>query len=278
MPFCHSCGSEIKPGKKFCTRCGAAVVKSLTHPPIPPPNSQTPPVEPSALPETATTETGPVTSLPQLKPAPFQDKRIIVGVIGAIILAIIILVGILLIQSQNNNSNSQIISSPSLSTAFPIAVKTTYPYSTVLPSQTITTPSVITSSNPTVYRNGIPYIQVFSHQYGRPMAPDIFTYTLVEPPLLIECEMNPAVVTRDKLVDIGTTNERYITTVYPDPSAWLDLKLINSDTDTVIETIRFSKNYMGSTQQDYTIRAPGNYRFEIDGGQVSPTVRLLIKK
>jgi hypothetical protein len=129
-----------------------------------------------------------------------------------------------------------------------------------------------------VYRSGVPYNQVYSQQFDLGKAHGVFSYTLQEPPLLIECEMNPEMVTREKLVDIGTSNERYITATYADPNAWLDLKVINADTGGIITTISFSKNYVGMTKQDYTIRTPGNYRFEMAGNLVSPTVRLLVKK
>jgi hypothetical protein len=125
----------------------------------------------------------------------------------------------------------------------------------------------------------VAYEKVFARDYTLDNGgQDVFSYTLEQSPMIIECEMNPKMVTREKLVDIGESTERYITTTYGDPNAWLDLKVIHADTGTVETTISFSKNYVGMTKQEYTVRANGNYRFELSGSLVSPTVRLLVKK
>lgn len=273
MPVCESCGSDIKPGKKFCTECGAPVVKpgvSSPSPPVPPPPQQIiPPLPP--LPSPLPAPSSPVSSpKPQLP----LDKIIIAAVLVVAIAGIILFIGLPLLQAPGTNNKPltdsvQVTPTPPR----PVPAVTTPPASTPLPTGTVQNPS-----GTIVYRSGVPYIQVYSKQYELGMARSVFSYTLKEPPLLIECDLNPETVTREKLVDIGTSNERYITATYPDPSAWLDLKVINADTDSVIETIRFSKNYVGMLNQEYTIRAPGNYRFEIAGSLVSPTVRLLVKQ
>ena len=151
---------------------------------------------------------------------------------------------------------------------------TAYPYGTTLPAV-----SGAASSGTIVYRSGVAYEQVYARDYTfGTVQQDVFSYNLQEPPLLIECEMNPKIISREQLVDIGKSTERYLTSTYPDPSAWLDLKVIDADTGSVVTTISFSKNYRGELKQAYTLRANGNYRFEMAGTLVSPRVRLLVKK
>jgi hypothetical protein len=260
MPFCEACGTEITPGKNFCSRCGAPLAMPGTLPPPSPPEPGVPPAPLPASPQ----------PLP-LSPAPGQsrDKLIIAGIMGAAILGIIIFIGLPLIQSPGSGSNSLLATTPS-STGTPAG-------SGFTPVTTLSYGAGAASSGTTVYRSGIPYELVFSKDYDS-MAQDVFSYNLQQSPMIIECEMNPKMVTREKLVDIGESSERYITTTYGDPNAWLDLKVVNTDTGKTETTISFSKNYVGMTKQEYTLRANGNYRFEITGNLVSPSVRLLVKK
>lgn len=265
MPFCESCGAEIKPGKNFCTSCGAPVVKPGTSsppPPVPPPPL---PVSPAPVPQESSSPA---------KPGLPLDKIIIAVVLVAAVAGIVVFIGLPLMQTPGTDSRLSTGTGQTTPVPSPyVPVTRTVPSVTPLPSGSVANPS-----ETIVYRSGVPYIQVYSQQYEQGSVHGAFSYTLTEPPMIVECIMNPQLVTRRKLVDIGTSNERYITATYADPSAWLDLKIRNADTDAVIETIRFSKNYEGMTEQDYTIRAPGNYRFEIAGGLVSPAVRLLVKK
>ncbi len=259
MPFCESCGAEIQPGKNFCSGCGAPLAPPAPSPPPFPADVQVPPA--------------PLPAPPQPSPAPGQsrDKLIIAGVMGAAILALIIFIGLPMIQPQDTNTHSLPATSASSSGSM---ARTTLATVTIQPSG-----NAAASSGTTVYRSGVAYEQVYARDYSfNEGGQDVFSYTLQQPPMIVECEMNPKMVTREKLVDIGRSTERYITTSYGDPNAWLDLKVINADTGKTETTISFSKNYVGMTKQEYTIRANGNYRFEITGNLVSPGVRLLVKK
>lgn len=190
------------------------------------------------------------------------------------IVGIIFFIGLPLIQASGTNSGPS-AEPVQRTTVLPFSVPATTapPSGTLLPSG-----DSGVSSGTIIYRSGVPYNQVYSQHYDLGKAHGVFSYTLQEPSLLIECDMNPEMVTREKLVDIGTSKERYITATYANPNAWLDLTVINADTGGIITKISFSKNYVGMTKQDYTIRVPGNYRFEMDGNLVSPSVRLLVKK
>ena len=276
MPVCDSCGSEISAGKNFCSRCGAPVAKPALPLPSPPADPHIPPSPPSQQPPPYSIPPSPAlspgASLPPVtspKPKLSPDKIIIAVVMGAAILGLIIFIGIPLLQTPGTTA---LFPGSSLS-PFSDPAPTTPPSGTTPASSTGTV-----SFGPTVYRSGVPYEQVYARDYDLNMAQDVFSYTLQQPPMIIECDMNPDMVTREKLVDIGKSTERYITTTYGDPNAWLDLKVIDADTGRIVTTISFSKNYVGMTKQDYTIRAQGNYRFELTGNLVSPSVRLLVKK
>jgi len=193
----------------------------------------------------------------------------------AAILAMIIFIGLPLLQSPDTNRDQRADTSGSSSVSFsPGTAEAASPSGAPL-----LTASVPAYAGSIVYRSGQAYEQVYARDYTfGTVQQDVFSYNLQKPPLLIECDMNPKIVTREQLVDIGESTERYITSTYPDPTAWLDLKVINADTGAVVTTISFSKNYRGELKQTYTLRANGNYRFEMAGALVSPGVRLLVKK
>jgi len=256
MPFCQACGAEIKPGKNFCSNCGTPA--ALPAEPSPPLAASGPPPEPAAVSQE------PAQPVPAA-PSHSRERLIIAGVMGAAILGIIIFIGIPLVQP------------PHVQPAVPVM----YPVTVPAPSSPAATHAFFATAVPTaavVYRAGEGYDLVFSRKYDPGPVRDVFSYTLDQPPLVIECEMNPNMVSREKMVDIGTSSERYITTTYANPSAWLELKIVRADTGKVETMISFSKNYVGMLKQEYTLRAPGNYRFEISGNLVSPDVRLLLKR
>lgn len=255
MPFCEKCGAEIRQGKNFCSSCGSPLTAPV---PTPPPSPQVAgtPLSPTPPP--------PATGLS-------RDKLIIAGVMGAAILGLIIFIGLPLLQAQDAGSTSLPGSFPS---SFGAPSGTTLSPATAPPSG-----AAAASYGPLVYRSGEAYEQVFSRDYDvDTVQQDVFSYNLRQPPMVIEYEINPEMVTREKLVDIGKSTERYISTTYPDPAAWLNLKVTDTDTGRVATTITFSKNNVGELKQEYTIRAPGNYRFEITGNLVSPKIRLLVKQ
>jgi hypothetical protein len=265
MPFCQSCGAEIQPGKNFCSNCGTPLGAPGASP-LPPEQDMNAPVSPVL----------PAPPAPSPAPGPSRDKIIIAAVMGAAILGLIIFIGLPLIQGQGAGSISLQDPSPS-SAGTPVPVPfTPHAYATTLSSGAMTA----SSAGTTVYRSGIAYDQVFARDYQKSDSgvQDVFSYSLQTAPMIVECDMNPEIVSREQLVDIDTANERYITSTYPDPNAWLDLKVINADTGNAVTTISFSKNYRGELKQTYTVRANGNYRFEIAGVRVTPSVRLLVKQ
>lgn len=267
MPFCESCGAEIQAGKNFCSSCGAPLAGPALRPGSPP--AEPVPVEPVP----AGPQSAPPPAVPAPAPKPSRDKVIIAVVMVAAILGIVIFIGLPLVKGQGTTGKPVPGAPPAPS---PAPALTTPPYMTPAASY----PAASSSTGATVYRSGVAYEQVFAQDYpaGDSGVQDVFSYSLLRAPMIVECDLNPVIVSREQLVDIGKSTERYITSTYPDPNAWLDLKVINADTGSVVTTISFSKNYRGELKQTYTVRANGNYRFEILGVRVSPGVRLLVKQ
>jgi hypothetical protein len=269
MSFCKLCGAEIKPGKNFCSSCGTPVDKPGMTPsssaPAPDVPLSPPPASPSQL-------SAPVPPLASPTPALSIDKIVIAGVIGVAVIAMIIFIGLPMLNTGGTNSPSPAPVSTLPRTPATNAIYTTLP-------KTATTAAIAT--NPvyqTVYIRNEPYTQVFSaNKEFDNNEGEVFPINLEQPPMIVQFELTPKTVSTQKLVDIGTANERYITANYASPTSRFDLKVINADTGSVETTMVYQANYNGMLKQEYTVRTPGNYRIQMSGNDVSAHVAVLTK-
>jgi len=279
MSLCSSCGSEVNPEKKYCDNCGEPLktdnsfssapekrITQLVPPPPPPPSSSLPP-EPTTYRNVPT----------PIKPEKSRgDKIVLAGIVVVAIIATLIYTGFPWINLDSNKGTP--VSANSISqTSIPTSIPTT---SSPRYSATLISPTAVkTQTQTTVYLRGVAYDQInlISKTFNLGNK-EVFSYNVQQLPMVIQIEINPAMVSDKKLVDIGTSNERYITATYADPAAWFELKVINSDSNTVETTMVYRKNVNGSLKQEYTIRTAGNYRFEMSGHQVQATVQYLAKK
>jgi len=250
MPFCTSCGMEVEPGQKFCGHCGALQEPAesiLTD--LQPPLIQTTAV----LPPPTTSGTS-------------KNTLKIIGIVA--VLAVIValyFVGLPLIQGNGHSSATlpgQLSQTPT----------------PVYRSTTVVTPSItaISGSLTQDARFSEMYQTIYSKQrtfdYG---AQEVFTHDLTHPPLYIKFNVIPKMVTREKLVDIGTSRERMVSSTYPDPNAWFEVKVIDAYTGAVVDSQGFNKDYGVVTNQEFMVRTTGNYRIEMAGNGVDASIQIL---
>jgi len=243
MPFCTSCGKEVEPDQKFCEHCGALqepAESTLTEPQLP---LQTP----AALPQPPT-------------PGVSKNTLMIIGVVAVLaVVAALYFVGLPLIQGSGHSS-------------------TTLPPTPVYRSTTVATPTTtrVSGSLTLDARYSEMYQTVYSKErifdYG---AKEVFTPDLTQPPLFIRFNVIPKMVTREKLVDIGTSQERMVTATYSDPNAWFEVKVIDADTGAVVDSKGFNKEYSTMTTQEFMVRTLGNYRIEMAGNGVDASIEVL---
>ena len=249
MPFCSSCGMEVEPDQKFCGHCGSLQepVESIITEPQPP--LQTP----AALPPPTTYGVS-------------KNTLMIIGVVAALaVVMAVYFVGLPLIQGSGHSST----------TTSGILSQTPTP---VYRSTTVASPSsTAISGSPTQdARYSEMYQTIYSKErtfdYG---AKEVFTHDLTQPPLFIKFNVIPKMVTREKLVDIGTSQERMVTATYADPNAWFEVKVIDADTGAVVDSKGFNKDYSVMTNQEFMVRTLGNYRIEMAGNGVDASVQIL---
>lgn len=250
MPFCTSCGKEVEPDQKFCEHCGALqepAENTLTdlQPPL-----QTP------------------APLPPQTPGLKKSTGVIIGFVAVLaIIVIIYFFGLPLVQGAGH----------SVTTIPSHLSQTPTPVYGLTPVVTLITVTGISGSVTQDDRYAEIYEMIYtkdrSFDYG---AKDVFTHDLTRPPLLIRFNLIPQIVTRQKLVDIGTSSERMVTATYPDPNAWFEVKVIDADTGAIVDSRGFNKDYSITTKQEFMVRTKGNYRIEMAGNGVLSSTQIFI--
>ena len=184
----------------------------------------------------------------------------IIGVVAVLaVVAALYFVGLPLIQGSGHSS-------------------TTLPPTPVYRSTTVATPTTtrVSGSLTLDARYSEMYQTVYSKErtfdYG---AKEVFTPDLTQPPLFIRFNVIPKMVTREKLVDIGTSQERMVTATYSDPNSWFEVKVIDANTGAVVDSKGFNKEYSTMTTQEFMVRTLGNYRIEMAGNGVDASIEVL---
>jgi hypothetical protein len=276
MPFCPSCGNETDPGQKFCGNCGSPLdlitppPEPLQHPPPPPAPLQVPGA-PAPLPSAPLLPPPP--PLPPLavagakKPVSKKTGIIIAAVAVIAIVAAIYVIGIPAMKG-GTPSGTGMKATPS-----PTPAMTTVP--PAVNGTTSTLPPTPVQKRDDRYEET--YEQIYAkdrdYKFGER---EVFSHELTRPPLFIQFNITPSMVSREKLVDIRLSTEHNVTAVYISPNAWFEVKVLDADTGAVVDKRGFNRDYSVMTQQDFMVRTKGNYRIEMSGSDVSVSVRILI--
>lgn len=264
MPFCTTCGKETAPGKKFCEYCGTPLeqpVVAPAAPTLPPPAGPAAPVSPPPAPVTSAGGSG--------------KTLIIVGIVAILI----IIAGIYFIGLPIISGSSQTRSTLQQATPLPTGALTPFPTS----SSTITDTSG-TATNPSPsqtyeekYTETYNLVYSVNHAFNGGQK-EVFTQDLTTPPLYIKFNITPKMFYGEKTVNIGLSSEHVVDVAYTSPNAWFKVQIYDADNGVLKEEQGFNKGYSIMTKQEFMVRAPGNYRVEMTGNDVTAEVQILTGK
>ncbi len=252
MAFCTECGKELTHGTKFCESCGAPVDQNAA---------------PVQQPEPAVTQT------PATPPPPPQKKGIMVlPVLGIIILILVLAAGawyLGLLTPQKSGTVTPAVPSPTSvaivqePTLVPVPATTT-----VLP----TSPSVRKLEGR--YEEYYDEIYTLDQSFSNGQK-ETFTYDVTTPPLYIKYDITPRQITREKVINIGTSSEQTIQVSYPSPTAWFEVKVLYADNGGVVEKKGYGGDYPDVPKSEFMVRSAGNYRIEFSGSDVTAKISVL---
>ena len=261
MPFCTSCGKEVASGKKFCEYCGTPLEQPVAAPAVAAPP---PPAIPDApvLPQTA-----------PVKPSGGSGKTMMVA---GIVVVLVLVAGVYFIGLPLISRSSGTGSTLQQTTPFPAQGLNPFPTQTTRAPGNVNTPAA-----------GLTYEEKYTEIYNQVYTinrafvggqKEVFTQNLKNPPLYIKFNITPKMFYGEKTVDIGLSSERVIQTSYPSPNAWFKVKVYDAGNGELVEDQGFNKGYSVTTQQEFMVRAPGDYRVEMSGNDVTADIRILTGK
>jgi hypothetical protein len=103
---------------------------------------------------------------------------------------------------------------------------------------------------------------------------EAFSQDLRNPPLYIKFKITPEIEVGEKVDDAG----KMVSTSYVSPNAWFKVSVFDAGNGALVEQQGFNKGFGITEQQEFMVRAPGNYRVEISGNAVTAEVRILTGK
>lgn len=230
------------------------------------------PVTHPAGPEITVRLPPPDSTLPVPKKKP--STPLIIGgiVVVLVILAAAYVVGLPMLKASQKVSES---STPSKSPVF-----TYTPEETTIPT-TLPTPEIPETPTPPVtlrdarFEEDYESIYTLNQKFAFGQKVN-FDHALTRPPLYVKFTLTPTLITRHRLVAIGTNNEHYENTTETSPQAWFEVKVLDAATGSVIDKQGYGNDYSDMVKQDFMVRQPGNYRIEMSGHDVNADVQMLI--
>ena len=210
---------------------------------------------------------------PPVQPKTSLNSMIIGGIVVVlVIVAIVYFVGIPMLKG-NQKSSDGFVQSQTL-TITPTIVHTALPtlqYTTAIP-ETTTIPVEVRDA-----RLEEDYEQIYTLNQKFAFGQKInFAHDLTRPPLYIRFNLTPTMISRHRLVSIGTNNEHYENTTETSPYAWFEVKILDAGSGSVIDQQGFGNDYSDITKQNFMVRQKGNYRIEMSGNDVIADLQMLI--
>lgn len=83
-------------------------------------------------------------------------------------------------------------------------------------------------------------------------------------------------ISRHRLISIGTKNEHFENTTENSPYAWFEVKVLDAGSGAMIDQQGFGNDYSDFTKQNFMVRQKGNYLIEMSRNEVVVKVQVLI--
>jgi hypothetical protein len=214
----------------------------------------------------------PAQQLPQPSPSPKKPVPVLliagVIVVLAVIAAAVWFVGLPYLQTMQENgaATPEPAEEPEI-----LSAETTMPPDTKAPE---ITPAATVRKLEGRYEEY--YDEIYTlNQFFAFGQTETFAYDIVTPPLYIKYDLDPKLITREKVINIGLSTEETILITYPNPNAWFEIKVIDANNGAVVEKRGYGKDYPDMTKGEFMVRSAGNYRIEFSGNDVTADVSVL---
>ena len=192
-------------------------------------------------------------------------------VVVLVIVAIAYFVGIPLLKGNPKSSDGFVQSpTPSITPTIVHTAPPTLQYTAAIP-ETTTLPVAVRDA-----RLEEDYEQIYTLNQKFAFGQKVnFAHELTRPPLYIKFNLTPTMISRHRLVSIGTNHEHYENTTETSPYAWFEVKVLDAGSGAIIDQQGFGNDYTDITKQNFMVRQKGNYRIEMSGNEVIADLQIL---
>jgi zinc-ribbon domain len=260
MPFCTSCGKEVPPGKKFCEYCGTPLEQPVDAPAA------------SVIP--APVPLAPVT--PPAAPQPSSGGSGKTMLIAGILIFLVVIAGVYFIGLPMLSRASVTGTAVQPTPIQPTLVQTPFSGPFTPGTTAVPLPADTPAASQTYEEK---YMESYNQVYAVNRAfvggqKEVFSQDLRNPPLYVKFKIIPEIEVGEKVDDAG----KMVSTSYVSPNAWFKVSIYDAGNGALVEQQGFNKGFGITEQQEFMVRAPGNYRVEISGNAVTADVRILTGK
>jgi hypothetical protein len=164
------------------------------------------------------------------------------------------------------NSSSQSVTETQTPALTYVTIVTPYPTKTVvttgIPNPTLVPP-------PSRNISEVNYLEIFNSLLYFDWNATALEYEVTTPPLIIEYNVMPEMVSREMIVtsQYGSKKDETVTITSPNELSWFEVTVRDKNTQQIIIKDGFGKMYDWTTKKQITIRSPGNYHIELNGGK-----------
>lgn len=124
-----------------------------------------------------------------------------------------------------------------------------------------------------------PYVTLYNRttEYSLTHSTDAYSFNLTAPPLIIEFDVEPKMITREKRTtsDYGSKKEIVVTQTYPSEDSWFTVTVRDRESGEIVAEDGFGKLLGTDTHKRVFVGQMGDFLIELSGNEV--TVHVLMR-
>ncbi|NLB01176.1 MAG: hypothetical protein GX837_09525 [Methanomicrobiales archaeon] len=123
-----------------------------------------------------------------------------------------------------------------------------------------------------------PYVTLYSETivFSSTGHSEAYTFDLTVPPLIIEFDVKPKMITREKHTSsgYGSKKEVVVKQVYPSENSWFTVTVRDRESGKIIEKNGFGRGFDADTRKQIRLYVPGNYLIELVGSDAEVRIQV----
>ena len=123
-----------------------------------------------------------------------------------------------------------------------------------------------------------PYVTIYQKKTKFEQTIEAYSFNLTRPPLIIEFDVEPKMITREKHTtsSYGDKDEIVVTQRYPSEDAWFRVIVRDSATGKILAEDGFGKGFSADTHKRIFVGRYGDYLLEFSGNEVTVDIQVRV--